>query len=98
MQEWAIDDVKTNVADGPPMDDIKVEVIFPTAMPVEVIKSSFKIDAEATLPDWSFQRMFITLNQSESVLNVHFILIDDLKEINFVVFVLKLYNILWVYL
>src|SRR5690625_8012616 len=85
MQEWALDDVITNVADGPPMDDIKVEFIFPTAMPVELIKSSFKIDAEATLLAWSFQRIFMTFIHSESVLYVHFISNDDRIQITFAV-------------
>lgn len=98
MQEWALDDVKTSVADGPPTDDIKVEVAFPTAMPVEVIKSAFNLNTDASLPDWSFQRMFITFNQSESILNVHFISTDDRKEVTAIVRNTKLYNTLRTYM
>src|SRR5690625_1150653 len=98
MQEWALDDVKTSVADGPPTDDIKVEVAFPTAMPVEVIKSAFNLNTDASLPDWSFQRMFITFNQSESILNVHFISTDDRKEVTAIARNTKLYNTLRTYM
>lgn len=92
IQEWALDDVKTGVADGPPLDDIKVEITFPTAMPVEVIKSVFKLNTDDSLPDWSFQRMFITFNQAKSILNVHFLSTDDRKEVTASVGDSELYN------
>src|SRR5699024_12576249 len=56
-----------------PLNKYQVEVIFPTALPIEVIKSLFTLSEVDDLPSLSFKRMFITFNETYSMLQINFL-------------------------
>lgn len=85
MQEWMLDDFQINQTNNNTADTEKIEVIFPNEMPIEIIKSLFTTSEQNTLPNWSFQRMEITFNESESNLNVLFLSIDGNQQVKYVV-------------
>lgn len=77
MQSWVLYDFWTGETTGPPQNAYQVEVIFPTAISLDILPSLFDMDEEPDdLPEWSFQRMYITMDEEKSILNVHFLSID----------------------
>ena len=77
MQSWVMYDFRDGEASNPPQHNDQVEIIFPDAISLDILPSLFDMDEEAgDLPEWSFKRMYITLNQDESTLKIHFLSID----------------------
>mgnify|MGYP001170029179 CR=1 FL=1 len=83
MQEWILEHYQLSTNSVLPDREPKIEVIFPIPLPVTLIKSLFTINGQDSLPNWSFQRMWITLNESYSTLNVHFQSIDGREQISY---------------
>lgn len=78
MQSWVLYDFWSGETNGPPQQDYQVEITFPDAISLDILPSLFDMDEEAEdLPEWSFKRMYITLNQKKSTLTMHFLSIDD---------------------
>src|SRR5690625_5621780 len=77
MQSWVMYDFRDGEANNSPQHNYQVEIIFPDAISLDILPSLFDMDEEAgDLPEWSFKRMYITLNQDESTLKIHFLSID----------------------
>src|SRR5699024_9187005 len=63
MQSWVMYDFRDGEANNPPQHNDQVEIIFPDAISLDILPSLFDMDEEAgDLPEWSFKRMYITLN------------------------------------
>lgn len=74
MQSWTMYNFKTNEVTGKkPKNDEMVEVIFPTAISMEVFNSIFTFDEEVLLPAWSFKRIYFTFEPEKASLKVHFL-------------------------
>src|SRR5699024_12399485 len=56
--------------------DYEVEIIFPYALPMEILPDLFSLPDEVELPSWSFQRLYVTFDTKQAVLNVQFISMD----------------------
>lgn len=77
MQSWVLYDFWAGETTGPPKHGYQVEITFPNAISLNILPSLFDMEEEADdLPEWSFQRMYITLNEQKSTLNIHFLSID----------------------
>ena len=76
MQNWLLSDLQVSEATGRPSNHYQLEIIFPNAMPVEIIRSLFNIGEEDQLPNWSFRRMFILLNEETSLFQLMFLSMD----------------------
>lgn len=98
MQEWLLKDFQTSEAKSRSTEDEQIELIFESALPIEIIKSLFTIDEEDTLPSWSFQKVFITFNQTTSSLEVTFLSFDEHQQVQYVVNDSKVYAELWSYM
>lgn len=83
MQAWSLDDFQVSEHRGMGQNTNYIEVVFPSKMPTEVIRSLFKISENEYFPDWSFKHMYITFNQQNSTLDVQFVSIDNHQEISF---------------
>src|SRR5690625_5718301 len=77
MQSWVMYDFRDGEASNPPQHNDQVEIIFPDAISLDILPSLFDMDEEAgDLPEWSFNRMYIILDQDESTLKIHFLSMD----------------------
>lgn len=77
MQSFVLQDFWVGETTGPPKNNNQVEVIFPDALSLDILPSLFEIDEDAEdFPEWSFERMYITLDERDSTLNLHFYSVD----------------------
>src|SRR5699024_4352126 len=77
MQSWVLYDFWSTETNGPPNDDYQVEVIFPDAISLDVLPGLFDMNEDVEeLPQWSFRRMYLTLDEETSTLNVFFLSVD----------------------
>lgn len=98
MQKWVLKDFQGSASDGTPINNHQVEIVFENKLPLEIITSLFTINEEESLPNWSFQRMFILFDQETSSLNVVFLSIDGQQQVQYVVNDSKIYDHLWSYM
>lgn len=96
MQSWVMYNFKTGKADGPPTDDYQVELTFPYKLPMKILDSLFSFNEKIDLPDWSFQRIYITFNEDLS-LKVQFLSENGDQRATALVNNSKKYNELWNY-
>jgi regulatory protein YycH of two-component signal transduction system YycFG len=83
MQDWLLSDYQIGEAQGRPTNNYQAEIVFYNILPAEIIRSLFNINEEDLLPHWSFQRMFILLNEETSSLQIKFLSIDGQQEIKY---------------
>lgn len=80
---WPLGDF--NVTDMPaeghvPSEGAYLEIIFPNAIPAQLIDSLFSIDEEVELPNWSFDRAYI-LKADDSQLKIKINSIDRREQL-----------------
>lgn len=98
MQDWMLDDYILTSAQGKPTNNYQIEMIFPTSLPIDIIKSLFTFNEEEdALPSWLFKRIFITLSPENSILQVAILSVDESQQINYTVKDSSIYNKLWAY-
>ncbi|MGY0694635.1 YycH family regulatory protein [Virgibacillus sp. FSP13] len=98
MQSWVLYNFETKGANGPPTDDYQVELLFPDELPMEIVNYLFTLNEEITLPDWSFQRLFITFDVNDSSLELHFLSTNGDKQASFLVNNSEKFDLLWSYI
>lgn len=98
MQDWILKDYQSSAVLGRPTNNHQVEITFENTLPLEIIRSLFSIGEKDSLPNWSFQRMFILFNQATSSLEVVFLSIDEHQQIKYVVNDSRVYASLWSYM
>ncbi|WP_188455434.1 YycH family regulatory protein [Virgibacillus oceani] len=99
MQKWVLYNMEIMNANGAPANDYQVEVTFPDALPMGIITKIFKLNDDNTyLPDWSFNRMFITFIPDSKALRLQFLSENGQKKAVANVNDSKKYNLLWSYL
>ncbi|WP_088051670.1 YycH family regulatory protein [Virgibacillus dakarensis] len=98
MQSWVLYNFKTSEANGPPDDDYQIELLFPDELPMEIADDLFTFDEEPDLPEWSFQRVFITFHPNDSSLEIQFLSTSGDRRASAIVNNSKKYNQLWAYL
>ncbi|MFD1040288.1 YycH family regulatory protein [Virgibacillus byunsanensis] len=98
MQSWILYEFATRSTDEPPSSDHQVEVIFPDALPMEFVNSLFTFNEEQQMPSWSFQRIFITLNQDSQLLTIYFQSTNGQQQARAVVNNSSKYDMLWNYM
>lgn len=80
MQSWVLYDFHAGESDGRPDHNQFVEVIFPSPLPMEIIPSILTLNEENVMPDWSFQRIFISFIEETSSLEVQFLSVDGRNQ------------------
>lgn len=68
-------------ASGRPDSDEYIEIIYPTAIPVEVIISLFTFEDGVVTPSWSFERIFLTKNEQNRTIQLIVLSEDGNKQL-----------------
>src|SRR5690625_4446003 len=97
MQDWLLSDLQVNEATGRPSNHYQLEFIFPNILPVEIVRNLFNISEEDQLPNWSFKRMFILLDEETSLLQLMFLSVDGEQELTYNVNNSEVFTLLWSY-
>jgi regulatory protein YycH of two-component signal transduction system YycFG len=96
MQSWTMYNFETGPATGQKEKTYEVEVVFPSAIPMELLSTMFTLnDDDLKLPNWSFQRMYYTFDSSKATLKVRFLAEDGKKQATAVINDPNSYEQLW---
>ncbi len=81
MNTWVMYDVEEREAIGKPKQRRFMEIIYPTAFPAKVITDIFTFNEEIEPPNWSFNKIYVTFNEEDLLLDITFVSSDEKKEI-----------------
>ncbi|MEC5425089.1 two-component system activity regulator YycH [Virgibacillus sp. C22-A2] len=95
MQSWVLYNFTTGGATNRSSSNQTVEVIFPDAIPMEVVSILFTLNEEVELPNWSFEQVYFEFSQETQSLEVQFISIDGRRQANAVINDSVNYHQLW---
>lgn len=100
MHKWVLYNVQISEQQGKPSQEKQVEIIFPVPIPMQMAKSLFTFREDNPLPklEWSFDKIYLTFNTEDSVLNVIFISQNGEQRVTASVNNSKKYDKLWRYL
>ncbi|HLR79590.1 MAG TPA: two-component system activity regulator YycH [Bacillota bacterium] len=95
MQSWMMYNFQTSEINHKQNHDYEVEIIFPDALPMEILPDLFTLPEEVELPSWSFQRLYVTFDTKQAVLNVQFISMDGRYQATALINDTSKYDLLW---
>ncbi|MYL34459.1 hypothetical protein GLW05_12735 [Pontibacillus yanchengensis] len=72
MRTWPMTDFET-LSSNQLERESKVEVIFPTAVPLNVLANTLSINEEEKLPEYNVNRIFIEISNNQSSTSVYFV-------------------------
>ncbi|ASN03824.1 YycH family regulatory protein [Virgibacillus necropolis] len=100
IQFWTLYDFQLTQEKEQSLHTEQVEIDFPTAIPMEALRSLLTISNvdSITLPTWSFDQIIITFNQRREILEVHFISENNRQQATALVNNPDKYNKLWAYI
>lgn len=81
LATWVLYDYQEEDSKGQPTLENAVEITFPNAIPVDLMTNLFTFNDEITTPKWSFDRVYITLNEGKQVSELTIISQDKRKQI-----------------
>lgn len=84
MKTWVLYNFREIEANGPPNEGEQVELIYPVALPMEIIPSLFTINNEENVfipGNYDFERVYITFRKSDRSLTFNFLSTDQKKII-----------------
>lgn len=73
MQSWVMYDFRSLERSEWEPENEEVEVIFPTAIPMEILSSVFSFNDDIVFPNMSVKRMYFTFDSETASLAVHFL-------------------------
>src|SRR5690625_52348 len=83
ITSWVLTDYFLSDSTGRPNEDeVFVELIFPSAIPAELITNLFTFQDKIEPPNWSFERVFLTFDEEHHSLELRIISVDDRKQIS----------------
>jgi len=74
-------DVQVQNANGRPTDNQYTELVFPTNIPADLLTHLFTFNDELDTPDWSFDRVFLLLNDESKSVDVMVLSKDQQKQL-----------------
>lgn len=92
MNSWTLTDFVTGQYTGEPKANYHLKVQFPAPVPVEFIPSLFDLNEEPYLPSWSFQDLYVTVDQNKERLLLKFVSTDGVYEATSSVKSTKIFN------
>lgn len=81
ITSWVLYDYREREVDGRPEADQLAEIIFPSAIPAELMTNLFTFHNTVDAPDWSFERVFLTLNEETQTTELIILSVDNRKQI-----------------
>ncbi|HLR23585.1 MAG TPA: two-component system activity regulator YycH [Pseudogracilibacillus sp.] len=70
MTSWVLYDYDTSEAKWNPGDSRYVEIIFPSKIPAELVTSLFTFNDDIEVGNWSFDRIYLSLDGDEQLVDV----------------------------
>src|SRR5699024_10901813 len=58
-----------------------IELVFPSAVPADLIINLFTFHEDIDPPNWSFERVFLVLDENEHIVELVVLSVDDRKQI-----------------
>ncbi|WP_100011671.1 YycH family regulatory protein [Lentibacillus sediminis] len=96
MQSWTLEDFATDLAEDREREDYEVEMVFPDALPMELINSLFTFEGDGIEPpSWSFDRMYFTFLPQQSSIEVEFLSVDGRQQATALIHNPQSYDALW---
>src|SRR5690625_1281683 len=62
MEDWVLYDYRESDAKRKPDEDKYIEIVFPSKIPAELLTNIFSFNQNKELPNWSFDKVYITFN------------------------------------
>ncbi|RDW16765.1 YycH family regulatory protein [Oceanobacillus chungangensis] len=98
IQTWSISNLQTRLVSGRTPNKNEVEVIFPSNLPMEILNNLMSLsDSNTELPNWSFDRMYLSFNPDSKSLNLEILSIDGRNEATAIINDSNHYEFLWDY-
>ncbi len=86
LAAWALYDYRVTNSNGRPEEDKKyVEMVFPNAIPAELVTSLFTFHDQIEPPSWSFERVFLILDEKNHSVELKVLSVDDRKQITAII-------------
>lgn len=82
IASWVIYEPQITGAKGRPTDEQYVELIFPSAIPADLIGNLFSFNSEIDPPAWSFERVFIIVDEKSQSLELKIVSVDGRNQVN----------------
>src|SRR5690625_1450285 len=83
LTSWVLNDYEESESEGrPDENELFIEIIFPSAIPASLLTNLFNFYDEIDLPNWSFNRMFITFDEERHILKLTILSVDNRKQIS----------------
>ncbi|WP_010531301.1 YycH family regulatory protein [Lentibacillus jeotgali] len=98
ITSWSLYEFRTSSASGAPSEENQVEIIFPDTIPMELASRLFTFNDDVNMPEWGFERLFITFNQDSNTMDVIFLSEDGEQQAMATVNSSEKYAQLWEYL
>lgn len=92
LSTWVLYDVSVQDVGVRSTNEDHVEIIFPAAIPAELIPNLFTLNEVIASQLWSFDNMYITLDEESLTLKVRIISIDNRKELTATIEKSETYN------
>lgn len=81
LSSWVLYEFEESNADELPDVNKMVEITFPDQIPVETITNLFTFDDIENLPNWSFDRAYLLLDEEEEIIEFLIVSSDERKQI-----------------
>lgn len=80
MNTWSMNNFVTGPYLGEPKSEYHINLYFPAPVPIEFLPNLFDYNEEVFLPSWSFQKVYVTVNQNKQTLQLKFVSTDGVYE------------------
>src|SRR5690625_2535951 len=97
MEDWVLYDYRESDEKRKPDEDKYIEIVFPSKIPAELLTNIFSFNQNKELPNWSFDKVYITFNDHSHTLQVIIFSIDGRKQITATIEKLETYEYLLSY-
>lgn len=98
MASWVMYDYHLTKATGRPTDDKYVELVFPTTIPGELLRNLFTFNDDFDPPEWSFDRVFMALDEESKSVKVIILSKDQDKQLTARIDKSEIYQLLQAYM
>lgn len=81
MTSWDLDEYTISDAAGKPENVRYIEIIYPNLVSASLLPNLFTFQEEVPLPEWSFDRMYVILDEETQTVKLNIISYDEQKQI-----------------
>lgn len=86
IQHWTLTEYVAKEEQDYDFDEPYMEMVYPEAFPIEVIKNLFTLADDIDLPNWNFERMLFSLEEEQNAVSIFFLSVDERNYIRFTVY------------